>query len=102
MQHKRVGVFWNWVYAFSNLGNNVSNIFSSIGSALSGSSGGGGILGFLGQGGLNFGQLLGGPSNAQLAGTTATAASSVGMSGFGELGRVMASGGFVKNGLKAE
>jgi len=61
------GFFATIIDGFKAAGTGVVDFFGSLFSALSGSGGGGGIFSFLGQGGLNFGQLFGGPSNAQLA-----------------------------------
>jgi hypothetical protein len=66
------------------------DFFDSIFSALRG-SGGGGIFSFLGQGGLNFGQLFGGDSNAMLDGSAADAALA-----FSQDTRGLAAGGLVK------
>ena len=60
------GFFATIIDGFKAAGSGVMDFFGSIFSALSGSGSGGGIFSFLGQGGLNFGQLFGGPSNAQL------------------------------------
>lgn len=66
------GFFASIIDGFKAAGTGVMDFFKSIFSALSGSGGGGGIFSFLGQGGLNFGQLFGGPSNAMLATGAAT------------------------------
>jgi hypothetical protein len=70
------GFFATIIDGFKAAGTGVVDFFGSIFSALSGSGGGGGIgsffSGIFGQGGLNFGQLFGGPSNAMLATGAAT------------------------------
>jgi len=70
------GFFATIIDGFKAAGTGVVDFFGSIFSALSGSGGGGGIgsffSGIFGQGGLNFGQLFGGDSNAMLATGAAT------------------------------
>jgi hypothetical protein len=109
------GFFDSILEGFQTAGTGVKDFFGSIFSSLSGmfgggsGSGGGGIFsmfsGMLGQGGLNFGQLFGGPSNAMLATGAATHSTALAMqqgipfipgSDFGSAGMFLASGGLVK------
>jgi hypothetical protein len=85
------GFFATIIDGFKAAGSGVMDFFDSIFSALSGSGGGGGIFSFLGQGGLNFGQLFGGPSNAMLDGSAADASAA-----FLQDPRGLAAGGLVK------